>query len=336
MEMIKTMVATYGLYIQIFILLLLLAGFFALIVSVSMINDARAQMDEIMRRLHEKAERTVEDAEKKRLNYGTTTKKEQDGFAVRLLSHLDDRLVYSGLTNSYPWLGPSIYIAGTIIISAILFLLGFLIGGFIVGFLFLIVSVFVPYIIISNLAYSNYLATEKDLEYFISSVSSNAIASADLMTILRKVSPSCSEPVKSAIGRATATMNATAKADAGVARLVREIEYPLFKEFIRNLDICGKQDADFRAVAEDFQKQAEMQLRAIERQRAIFVNARNEVLLMIGMGVLLTFMTANFSEMTVWGMINDMRHSLLGIVCLAGEVIIYASALIYILVGKRK
>lgn len=336
MAAIQNVVSQYGGIIKAVVLILLILGIFSVLRSVSLISAAKKNFYKIVAELHERDEKRVAEAELERRISGTVSSGDNDGFAVKLFNAVDDKLVYSGLSIKYSWLNASVYIIGTLLISVIALMVGVLANGLVVGLILLIVTMFLPYIIISNKAYKNYLATERQLVFFINLISSNAVASGDLLTILKRVEPRTVNPIKDALYRANATAQLTGKGEDGIYQLIREVEYPLFKEFIRNLDICGKQDADYRAVAKDFAKQAEAQLRAIERQRAIFINARSEVLLMMGLGVLLSFMTASFSETSLFQIIKDMQHSLLGLACLVAQVIIYSSSLIYVLVGKRK
>ena len=325
----------YGFLIKGLVLVLLIFGVYAILESAALITLAKKNFNKIMRDLHDKNEKRVVQAEVERRQYGAVSRGE-DGAAVRFFNMIDDKLVYSGLMVKYPWLSASTYIIITMIVSLLVLLLGILIGGFVVGFIFLLIAMFGPYILISNMAYKNYIATERQLVFFIDLVSSNASASSDLLTILESIAIRVSNPIEDALYRAVATAKLSGSSGEGIYQLVREIEYPLFKEFIRNLEICGKQDADYRNVAKDFAKQAEVQLKAIERQRAIFANARSEVILMMVMGVFLSWMTCNFDGVGLPEMLRKMSESLLGIVCLIVEVLIYASSLIYIMIGKRK
>lgn len=319
------------------VFLFLLIGFFCLMRSMSMIEAARRNMERIMKELHTRDDIRVTQAEMERRRYGSTSGSgKKQGMVTKLLNHLDDTLVYSEIMIKFTWLNASIYVILTIIGAALAFLLGYMIYGVTLGVLLVCIVVFVPYIVLSKIATRNYLMTEKQIGFFINLIATNSIASADLVSVLDRVSSRVTNPLRGAIERAIASVQLSGNNDEAIWQLTREIEYPLFKEFIRNLDICGRNDADYRAVAKDFSKQAEVSLRAIERQRAIFANARNEVLLMIGVGVLLSFMTASFCDTSLITVLVEMKESLFGIVCLCAEFLIYMSALLYVLIGKRR
>ena len=319
------------------VFLLLLLGFFFLLRSMAMIDAAKRNMERIMKELHTRDDIRVSQAEMERRRYGTTSGSgKKQGFITRMLNHLDDTLVYSEIMIKFTWLNASIYVILTIIGAAVAFLLGYMINGLSLGILLTCIVVFLTYIVLSKIATNSYMMTEKQIGFFINLIATNSIASADLVSVLDRVSSRVTNPIRGAIERAIASVQLSGNNDEAIWKLTREIEYPLFKEFIRNLDICGRNDADYRAVAKDFSKQAEVSLRAIEKQRAIFANARNEVILMIGVGVLLSFMTASFCDTSLITVLVEMKESLFGIVCLCVEFLIYLSALLYVLIGKRR
>lgn len=336
MEIIKNIATQYGVFVMLLVLLLLILGFFLLFRSFSLLQLARRNMDNIMRGLREKSEKKIVDAEKERRAFGSTGRGDRSGAGIMLLSAIDDKLVYSEFSIKFRWLNASSYLILSILVATFAFLVGYLAGGILIALIVMVVAVLAPYCYIDHVANENYLKTEQHLEFFIESVSSNAVASSDLLTILEKIAPRMANPIRDAIYRAIATARVSGKSDDGIWQLIREIEYPLFKEFLRNLEICGKQDADYRSVAQDFSKQVRQRLKAIERQRAIYQNARYEVILTMVVGVFLSFQTASLCERSLFEVIADMRTTVLGLVCLVGEVLIYTASMLYVLVGKRR
>ena len=62
----------------------------------------------------------------------------------------------------------------------------------------------------------------------------------DLVNVLEMAVPFVTSPIKGAILRAVSTARIKGDQNEAVWQLEREIEHPLFRSFIRNLDICSK------------------------------------------------------------------------------------------------
>lgn len=319
------------------IFILLLAGFLFLMQAVTQIDRAQINLNHIMADLHSAKEARVKHAEAERRVYGTTAKDEKKpGLAQRFLIMLNNQLAWSGVSIEHPWIDASLYIVVMIVLSVVAFAFGLLAFNAVVGFLLTCVVVIVPYAYILHLVNRNYHLTETSLQFFINLVSSNSAAASDLNTVLEMSAPYMTDPIRSAIYRAVATSKVTNNPDDTVWQLEREIEHPIFCNFIRNLDICAKHDADFRTVAKDFSVQAEKSISALEKLRAIFANARNEVILMVVVGVLLSFMTADFCGESLFDVLQDMTTSALGMLCIFLECVIYIATFCYIILGRKR
>lgn len=315
---------------------LLAAGFYLLMRSSSLMRAARRNMGRIMSELHDKDEKRVLEAEAERRRYGTTSGSGKGGAAAGILKKLDDRLIYSELSVRHGWLNASVYLIGSMILAAVFFLTGLLLVNALTGALLAAAAVAAPYVYVCRLADKNYHNTELQLSFFINLVASNAAASGDILTVLELSAAHATNPVKGAVYRALSTAKISGRAEDAVWQLTREIEHPIFVNFIRNLDICAKHDADFRSVAKDFALQAEQSVAALERLRAIFDNARNEILLMTAVGVVLSFLVAGFCGTSLSGVLTEMSRSPGGMACIAFECLIYGVTFLYVLTGRRR
>lgn len=319
------------------IFLLLFAGFFLLMQSISFISAARRNMGRIMSELRAKDARRVKEAERVRRRYGTTSGSgTKESFVSGVLRKLDDKLLYSEVAVKHTRVNASVYLISTVIAAAVVFLAGMLLVNMLFGGMLALAVVIVPYAYLSHLANRNYHNTELQLQFFINLVASNSVATSDILTVLEMSAAYTTNPIRGAVYRATSTARLSGKADDAIWQLTREMEHPIFVNFIRNLDICAKHDADFRAVAKDFAVQAEQSITSLERLRAIFDNSRNEILLMTAVGVLLSFMVAGFCDTSLFQVLAEMTQSAGGMACIAFECIIYAATAVYVLVGRRK
>lgn len=321
---------------RVLVFILLAVGFYLLMRSISFVNAARRNMNRIIMELHEKDEKRVMEAEAERRRYGTTSGSEKGGAVAGILKKLDNRLVYSELSLRHTWLNASVYLIASLIAAAASFLAGLLLANAVAGALLAAAAVAVPYAYVCRLADKNYHNTELQLSFFINLVASNSAASGDILTVLELSAGYVTSPVRGAVYRAISTARLSGKADDAVWQLTREIEHPIFVNFIRNLDICAKHDADFRVVAKDFTAQAEQSIAALEKLRAIFDNARNEILLMTAVGVILSFLVAGFCGTSLITVLTEMSRSAGGMACIAAECLIYGATIIYVLTGRRR
>lgn len=318
------------------IFLMLIFGFYTLFRAAAMIDRARMNMNRIMLQLREKKEASVKKAEAQRRQYGSTSEDGKDpGFFTKILIDVDNRLLWSGISVERPWFNSSVYITVTMVLAVIAFAIVLVFFNWIVAAAAAGVLVILPYAYVTILVNQNYHNTETQLKFFISLVSSNSAMASDLINVLEMAAPYVTNPIRGAILRAASTARVKG-IEEGIWQIEREIEHPLFRSFIRNLDICSINDGDFRSVAKDFSAQAEQSIAQLEKQRAIFANARNEVILMVGVGVALSFMSANFCERDLFEVIAEMSHSLLGIAIIFLELAIYLATLGYILLGKKR
>lgn len=318
------------------IFILFAVGFYLLLRSISLIEAAKLNMEKLMTQLYTHNDRRVSQIERQRRQYGTSANG-KEGFFTGLLRKLDNLLIYSELSIKYEWLNASIYIILNIVLVAAVFLLAYILWGSFLGAVILAVTaVAAPLGYMSHLSNANYRQTEEQLKFFINVVSSNSMATNDIITVLEMSAPHIGNPIRNAVYRAVASSRVSGKSDDCIWQLTREMEHPLFVSFIRNLDICSKNDADYRNVAKDFAMQADQSIKELEKQRAIYSNSRVEISIMFVIGIVLSYMVCGFAENDLIGIIVEMSQSSIGIVCLLIECILFGSTLLYLLFGKRR
>lgn len=323
------------LYIVIFGFIVI--GFYMLMQSITLVNSAKRNMSRLYSRLHSKNERRVKQIEADRRRYGTTSASGKDGGLSKLLQHLDNVLVYSGMSIKYHWLNTSTYIVLMIVLSSIVFLLGLAMTTHIlVGAIAALLVLLVPYTYMVHLCDVNYRNTENQMQFFVNMVANNSMVTNDIVTVLEDSAKYVNEPICSAIYRAVATSTITGNKDDCIRQLTRELEHPLFVRFIRNLDMSSKNEADYRKVSSDYSEQVDVQIKSLTRLRAIFSNSRGEILLMLAMGFGLLAMVCSLTGATVWQAFVDMSSSVVGILCLVVWGTVQVVTLLYVLIGMRR
>jgi len=318
-------------------------GIYQLLQSITLINAAKQNMQRIYTQLREKDEKRIAELEKERRQFGTTSGRpdSKESLLSRFLQRIDDVIIYSEAGIHYRWLNTMTYVVLSILLFAVVTLIGMLFtGNILIGLIIGIVVVLVPYVIMVHFSDKNYKATENNLSFFINMVANSSLVTNDIVTVLKEASQFSVNPIRSAINRALASSElAESSADKRavfVSQLVREIEHPLFVRFIRNLELSSRNDADFHSVAKDYGRQLETNLASLERQRAIFANGRNEILLLAVMGLFIMPQATETVDMTFLQAISAMFDSALGILVFVIEIAIYGGTALYLLVGQRR
>ena len=317
------------------VFMLLAGGIYLLLQSLILREKIKANVDKVYSQLSERNEKRVRDLELQRRLYGNIDSKKN--VFEKYMDKLDHMLVYSGFSVAVGWLNTSTYLVLNMCGGALIFLVTFLLtNNLVLAILFMVVPMIALLLWMSSICDQKYKSVEGQLSFCVNMVANVSGNTNDLVTVFDQVAPYLGEPLRSAIQRAVSVAGMTGSAADCVNMLAREIEHPLFIRFVRNLEVCSKADADYKNVARDYAPQVERFVRAAERKRAIFANGRSQILLLtvLGMGLIYASsaaLGAGFAE-TIEGMLN----SLLGMVVLVFEGILFSSAILYAIFGMRR
>lgn len=329
----------YHIYFYIVIFGFLVFGFYMLLRSISIMDSAKRNMQKLYTELHDRNTYRVTQIEKERRKYGTITKKADDKHSrmALFMMKLDNLLIYSEVGIKYRWLNTSTYIVLMTVGGCLVFLLCMVfMKGVLIPLLLTTVTVLVPYAYMVNVANNNYSRTEEQLEFFINMVANNSMTTNDLITIMEKTAPYMAQPIRGALERAVVTSRINSDPSECIRQLTRDIEHPIFVRFIRNLEVCSRNDANYHNITKDFSSQLEISLRSAERQRAIYDNARKEILLLLIINICILPMTCALVDATFFQMLSDMTKDILGVFVLVVLGLLYGSTAVYLLIGKRR
>lgn len=325
------------------IFVLLFIGFYMLFRSVTIINSARKNMEKIYFKLHEQNEIRVSQLELERRMYGTASANpdKKTNILERFLQRIDDVLIYSGMSIRHIWLNTSTYIVLSVLGGALIALIAMALwGNVLVTVLLSLSGVLIPYIYMVIHCDKNYKDTEKQLIYFINVIANNSLVTNNVVSVLDSTAKYANEPIKGAVNRALAASklseNKENSINVCIEQLTREIEHPMFVRFIRNLEICSRNNADYRSVARDFSKQAQSAIETLEKQRAMFANIRNLCLMMYVIGMMMISSACDEAEVGLFKVVQDLMETPIGILFLAIECLVIGGTAIYLLIGSRR
>ena len=321
---------------QLGIFLLLLMGFFALFQSLILRESVKKSMDRIYTSLASKDAERLERLDEERRRYGTISGTDS-GFFGRMLEKIDNLLVYSGWSIRYTWLNTSTFILLYVAGGGCLFVMSLaLTGNFILSVVIVLAVAIFPIFRMSVAADNAYKSVESQMTLCVNMVANLGDATDSIIVVLQEVAPFMTEPLRTSIARAIATANLSGRESDGIRQLCREVEHPLFVQFIRHLEVSSKNSADFREVARDFSGQVDSYIRNANKQAEIFKNGRASILVLMGVGLIMMYMIAVFDGASFYSVIAGMAGSILGMLVLLYIIGVYAAAVLYMILGMRR
>lgn len=321
---------------QIGIFLLLLMGFFALFKSLILRESVKKSVDRIYSTLASKDAERLDRLDEERRKYGSISGTD-GGFWGRFLEKVDNLLVYSGWSIRYTWLNTSTFILLYVVGGGCLFLVGYtLSGNVLVGFILVLLVGIIPIYRMSLAADNAYKSVESQLVLCVNMVANLGTSTDSIVVVLEEVAPFMTNPLRTSIRRAISTANLTGKESEGIRQLCREVEHPLFVQFIRHLEVSAKNSADFRVVARDFAGQVDTAIKASNRLKEIFNGGKASILTLMVVGAIMMYMIATFDGSGLIAVFVAMSQSLFGILVLGYLIVIYAAAIFYMVLGMRR
>lgn len=323
--------------IMLMVFVFMASGFFLLFTSASLVSSAKDGLSHIYSSLHTADEKRVLELEKERRKYGTLNADGKQGAISRFLLNLDDMIIYSGLGEKIRFLNTTTYLVMSILAFVLIQLVLELIGiGIIASSGIALGITLIPSTVMGIMRDRNHRLTEEQLVFLIDSVSNNSTDASDMIMIFERCAEYAVEPVRSIIYRAISKARVTGSQADFVEMLTREVEHPIFVRFIRALEMASQKDADYRRVALDYKDQAEVEIAALNKRRAIFKDGRNELLLLAVMGLLITPLMCNLVEMSLMDVIRTLPDSMFGMFVSIAYIVVFGGIAVYLSNGSRK
>lgn len=318
------------------IFLLLLVGFFSLFRSLFLRESVKKSMERIYTNLASKDSKRLDKLEEERRKYGSLTGTDGGSFA-RFLEKIDNMLIYSGWSIRHTWLNTSSFLLLYVVCGGTLFLVTLVLGGgFLLAAVLVILAGSIPIILMSHDANKAYASVESQMVLCINMVANMGDATDSIIVVLEQVAPFMTSTLRTAMRRAISTANLSGKESDGIRQLCREVEHPLFVQFIRHLEVSARNSADFRTVARDFSDQAEKAINNANKQREIFRGGRGSILSLMVVGLIMIYMLATFDGRGLFVVLAEMSGSMLGCLILLYQVVVYVAAVLYITLGMRR
>ncbi len=222
----------------------------------------------------------------------------------------DKKFSYSGIQRKIPALSSGLVIAIAATLASIVG--SFTIaasGNAIRGIIFAGVTLFLVYLVIAIVAKINYMAVEKDLTEFLNQLKAYSASTDDLLTCFRAIAENMHEPLSTALNEFYIQVQTTGKKSEAFYDLMNKIEHPLFKQFIRNLEICSRHSADYGVVVDNCRKTLRNYLKS---KRDIGAQNKSECIIMTILVIAFFFSVTILKVFTGYDIWYEVLHTSLG------------------------
>ena len=237
-----------------------------------------------------------------------------------LLYYLEQQLLYSGLTSKMPFLTPEVYITGNLIVVALLYAMGTIIGSnWWSGILIVLIFEVSIYLVQNLLVLQNYNAVDRELLKFLDFLGNYSITSGEVTIILKQISGYLEEPLRSVLEECYYEAQTTGDTGMALLSMAEKIQHPKFKELVRNMEISMRYSADFTILVSQSRKSIREHMRMRQEQKALTSEAWVNILILGAM----TIVILKTVEILIGVPIQDiLLKTWVGRGCMAGIMVI--------------
>ncbi len=245
------------------------------------------QRESIIHNLMYRAYENLELAAKKRMDdkrRGMLLKNTRKG----ILFHLEQQLIYSGLTDKMPFLTPELWITGNLILVALIYTIATIFSSnWWFGFLIVLIFEVSVYLLQNLLVLQNYNAVDRELLKFLDFLGNYSITSGEVTIILKQISGYLEEPLRSVLEECYYEAQTTGDTGMALLSMAEKIQHPKFKELVRNMEISMRYSADFTILVSQSRKSIREHMRMRQEQKALAGEAWVNILILGAMTVII-------------------------------------------------
>lgn len=271
---------------------ILLSGFFLFFYQLKKFRVLHACVDKVKDKILQ--------SERKRQKENRT-EKEEAGEHLGRMTKIDRSLVYSGLSKIFPWLSVEVYIVLlTAAVASAFFGIQMLSHSFPVSIMGGMTAYLMVTGVKSILMYRNYMSVENDLLNLLNLLKNYSISADEITLIFYRVAKYLNDPLKTALRECYYEGKTTGNNDLALFHMMEKIEHPKFKELVRNIEICGRYNADYSAILTNMRKTFQDYISAKKEQRS---NNKAELLtfgILVGAGIFCFSIIGGLVNISIW------------------------------------
>lgn len=226
--------------------------------------------------------------------------KERTG-PVKGLAKMDQRLQYSGIRTQFPFLTTELSLL-LLVLSAGLgyYVMYFLSDSLVLRIAALGCGPVLLLFYVSIRCHQNYHRTEGELLIMLNLLDSYSISASELTGIFYRIAPYVEEPVKTSLEETYFEAQTTGDVTLALQHLIDKVEHPQFKQFIKNLEVSNRYDADFSNVVKNSRKSVQDYLAYRKKRKSISNVAKIEMLLLAATAMLTFSLMGTILEQSIW------------------------------------
>lgn len=214
-----------------------------------------------------------------------------EAFQVPALEQLDRLIAYSGIQRQLRGFNGIFYILLSIALASVAAIMAVVLSGsFLCGLVAAATALLLPYMILKVKANLQYEATKRDFTTFMRMFTTYSGIYKDVLTILDAASQHTGNPIRYNVKAAVTIGRAEGNPQKALKWLWDNMEYRLFKDLIKALEITSRNTLEYRKVIEKYMLISEKTNSSMEKQKVIVRKGRMEVITMLALGIGMFYM----------------------------------------------
>lgn len=217
---------------------------------------------------------------------------------------LDQKLQYSGLRHTFPFLTVEMYLFFLVLSAGIGYFLMLVLSGR--PFLSLLALGCGPcclQMLVSALCLKNYRQTEAEMTVLLNLLDSYSITASDLHGILYRISPFLREPLRTTLEECYYEVQTTGDTARALEHMTGKLEHPLFCQLVKNLEMSSRYNADYSSVVQGSRRSVQDYL-AYRRKKKAISNVAKAEMTILGLAAAASFGLMGFiMNADIWNML---------------------------------
>ncbi len=203
--------------------------------------------------------------------------------------------------------------------AAAYFLVNLLTGSLKRGLIAAAISVATFYVLQKIFAHANYKKVDAELIKFVDLLSNFSVTSGEITDIFHQISRYMSDPLCSVLEECYYDARTCGNTSLALYAMADKIEHPMFKNLIRNIEICINYTADFAVIVANSRKLMANDQRA-KKQRKSMANENFIDMFIVSAGMFASLIIVDTLGTGIWQILTD---TTLGHICIAAVAIIF-------------
>lgn len=175
------------------------------------------------------------------------------------------------------------------------------------------------YVLQKVLAHSNYKKVDAELIKFVDLLSNFSATSGEITDILHQISRYMSAPLSNVLEECYYDARTCGNTTLALYALADKIEHPMFKNLIRNIEICINYTADFAVIVVNSRKLLANEQRA-KKQRRSMASENLIDMFIVSVGMLACLIIVDMLGTGIWQLVTDTS---IGHICIMIVAVIY-------------